>query len=173
MNERRLVEMEEDNTLKLGLLMEAAHTQQTLAETALEKLNAHTRELDTVVRDEIRHTLVQELQVVINESRRAAEALRVLGRSANLRGLLWSLAITLLCSVIPLTLEWWFLPSQSELTALRAKRDELTSNVARLEQRGGRIDLRRCGGGDRLCVRVDRKAPVFGEAGDYYVVKGY
>lgn len=163
--------MEEDSTMKLGLLMEAAHTQQVLAEAALEKLSAHLRELDTVVRDEIRHTLVEELQVVVNESRRAAEALRGLARSANLRVALWTLSMTLLCSGVPMGVEWWFLPSQSELLSLRIKRDQLASNVARLEQRGARIDLRRCGGSDQLCVRVDRKAPAYGQAGDYLVVK--
>jgi hypothetical protein len=163
----------EDNTLRLGLLMEAAQAQQALAETTLEKLNAHMRGLDDIVRDEIRRTLVEELQVLGNEGRRAAEALRGLGRSANLRVSLWSVGITLLCTAIPLSAAWWFLPSQGELVALRSKRDELASSLARLEQRGARIDLRRCGGGDRLCVRVDRKAPVYGEAGDYFVVKGY
>ena len=163
----------EDNTLKLGLLMEAAQAQQALAETTLEKLNAHMRDLDDIVRDEIRRTLVEELQVLGNEGRRAAEALRGLGRSANLRVFLWSVGITLLCTAIPLSAAWWFLPSQGELVALRSKRDELASSLARLEQRGARIDLRRCGGGDRLCVRVDRKAPAYGEAGDYLVVKGY
>jgi hypothetical protein len=79
----------------------------------------------------------------------------------------------LLCAAIPMCGEWWFLPSQSELATLRSKRDELAASVARLEQRGGRIDLRRCGGTDRLCVRVDRKAPVYGEAADYFIVKGY
>ncbi len=174
LNSRQLprgLNVEEGNTMKLGLLMEAAHAQQTLAEAALEKLSAHLRELDTVVRDEIRHTLVEELQIVVNESRRAAEALRGLGRAANLRVALWTLGMTLLCSGIPICVEWWFLPSQSELAALRVKRDQLASNVARLEQRGARIDLRRCGAGDQLCVRIDRKAPAYGEAGDYRVVK--
>jgi hypothetical protein len=163
----------EDNTMKIGLLMEAAHAQQTLAETALEKLNAHVADLDDIVREEIRRTLVEELQALGEESRRAAEALRKLGRSANVRVVLWSIGLTLLCAAIPMCGEWLFLPSQSELAALRAKRDELASSVARLEQRGGRIDLRRCGGTDRLCVRVDRKAPVYGEAADYFVVRGY
>jgi hypothetical protein len=159
--------------MKLGLLMEAAHAQQTLADTALERLNAHLRDLDTVVRDEIRHTLVEELQVVMNESKRSAEALRRLRRSANLRIGLWSLGLTVVCSAIPLCLAWWLLPSAGEVGALRAKRDDLESAVARLEQRGARVDLRRCGVGNRLCVRVDRKAPVYGEAGDYLVIKGY
>lgn len=163
----------EDNTMKLGLLMEAAHAQQALAETALEKLKAHVADLDDIVREEIRRTLVEELQVLGEESRRAAEALRKLGRSANVRVVLWSVGLTLLCAAIPMCGEWLFLPSQSEIGALRSKRDELASSVARLEQRGGRIDLRRCGGTDRLCVRVDRKAPVYGEAADYFVVRGY
>jgi hypothetical protein len=163
----------DENTIKVGLLMEAAQAQQALADTALEKLNAHTRELDTVVRDEIRHTLVEELQIVGNESRRAAEALRSLGRSVNLRVAFWSLGLTLLCTAIPLFATWYFLPSQAELTNLRAQREELMSSLARLEQRGARVDLRRCGGTTRLCVRVDRKAPIFGDNGDYFVVKGY
>lgn len=163
----------EESTIKVGLLMEAAQAQQTLAEGVLEKLNAHTRELDTVVRDEIRHTLVEELQVLGNESRRAAEALRSLGRSANIRVAIWSVGLTLLCTAIPLFATWCFLPSQSELTTLRAKREELMSSLARLEQRGARADLRQCGGTTRLCVRVDRKAPVYGDNGDYFVVKGY
>ncbi len=162
-----------DDTMKLGLLMEAAHSQQALAASALESLKAHASDLDDIVRDEIRRTLVEELQLVGDESSRAAEALRRLGRSANTRVVLWSVGLTLLCAALPMCGEWWILPSQSELAALRSKRDDLAANVARLEQRGGRVDLRRCGGTDRLCVRVDRKAPAYGEAADYFVVKGY
>ena len=162
-----------DDTMKLGLLMEAAHAQQALAETTLEKLKAHMGDLDDIVREEIRRAFVEELQLLGDEGKRAAESLRRLGRSANSRVVLWSVGLTLLCTAIPLCGEWLFLPSQSELAALRSKRDDLAANVARLEQRGGRIDLRRCGGTDRLCVRVDRKAPAYGEAADYWVVKGY
>ena len=163
----------EENTIKVGLLMEAAQAQQALAEATLEKLNAHVHDLDTVVRDEIRHTLVEELQVLGNESRRAAEALRSLGRSANLRVAFWSVGVTLLCTAIPLCATWWFLPSQGELVDLRAKRDELVTSIERLQQRGARADLRHCGDTGRWCVRVDRKAPVYGADGDYFVVKGY
>src|SRR5690349_17971593 len=163
----------EETTIKVGLLMEAAQAQQALAEATLQKLNAHVQDLDTVVRDEIRHTLVQELQVLGNESRLAAEALRSLGRSANLRVAFWSIGLTLLCTAIPLCATWWFLPSQGELVGLRAKHDELVSSIERLQQRGARMDLRHSGDTVRWCVRVDRKAPVYGADGDYFVVKGY
>ena len=163
----------EDDTLKIGLLMEAAQAQQSLAETVLEKLKQHVSALDDVVRGEIRHALVEELRVLGNESQRAAQSLRRLGRAANVRMAVWSIGLTLLCTAIPMCGQWWLIPSQSEIAALRLRRDALAANVASLEERGGRIDLRRCGGTDRLCVRVDRKAPVYGDSGDYLVVKGY
>ena len=40
-------------------------------------------------------------------------------------------------------------------------------------ERGGLLDLRRCGNDARWCVRVDRHAPAYGEQADYLVVKGY
>ena len=163
----------QDETLKLGLLMEAAHAQQTLAESTLERLKVHVEGLDDIVRDEIRRTLVDEIQVLGRESGQAAEALRRLGRAANARMAVWTIGLTLVCSALPLAAQWWFLPSQTELIELRAKKDELTSAITRLERQGGRIDLRRCGGTERLCVRVDRGAPVYGETGEYFVVKGY
>jgi hypothetical protein len=162
-----------DETLKLGLLMEAAHAQQTLAESALEKLKIHLEGLDEIVRDEIRRTLVDEIRVLGNESRHAEEALRRLGRSANTRMASWTVGLTLVFSATPLVAQWWLLPSRGELAGLRARKDELTASIARLEERGGRIDLRHCGETDRLCVRVERGAPVYGLAGDYLVVKGY
>jgi len=163
----------EDDTLKIGLLMEAAQAQQALAETALANLKGHMSTLDDVVRDEIRHALVEELQALSMESQHTAGSLRRLARVANARIALWSVGLTLLCTAIPMCGQWWLIPSQGEIAALRLRRDQLATNVTSLEERGGRIELRRCGGTDRLCVRVDRKAPAYGEAGDYLVVKGY
>jgi hypothetical protein len=65
------------------------------------------------------------------------------------------------------------LPSDSEISALRTRRDTLAASVATLEKQGGRIDWRRCGENSRLCVRVDRKSPAYGEKAEYYVVAGY
>jgi hypothetical protein len=64
------------------------------------------------------------------------------------------------------------LPSESEIASLRTRRDELSASVAALEKKGGRIDWRHCGEAARLCVRVDRKAPTYGETADFYVVAG-
>jgi hypothetical protein len=159
--------------MKFGLLMESAQVHQKLAESHLERLIAHTRDLDGVVRDEIRRTLIEELQMLWTESKRTTEALQRVGRSASLRVGLWNVVIAILCTGIPLAILRWTLPSGSEIAAMRARRDELSANVAILEGRGGRIDWRRCGETARLCVRVDRKAPIYGEKSDYFVVAGY
>ncbi len=162
-----------DDTMKFGLLMESAQAHQKIAETHLDRLRAHTRDLDGVVRDEIRRTLVDELRGLSVESDRAAAALRELQRTARLRGLAWNLGAAVVSTLVPVLATHWLLPSASSIESLRAQRDALTSNIARLEERGGRAEWRRCGDVARLCVRIDREAPVYGAKSDYYVVKGY
>jgi hypothetical protein len=163
----------DDMTMKLGLLMESVQAHQRLAESHLEQLRAHTGDLDAVVRDEIRRTLIEELQMLWAESKRATEALQRIGRGAAVRTGLWSIVIAILCTGIPMAIMRWALPSGAEITAMRARRDELSASIAILEGRGGRIDWRHCGETARLCVRVDRKAPMYGDKADYFVVAGY
>jgi uncharacterized protein YPO0396 len=163
----------DDTTMKLGLLMEAAQANQKAAESSLKKLKAATSELATVVREEVHRVVTEELHSLAADSKRASDALRAARRAANVRALVWSVGITMLCSAIPLALAWWIIPSRAQIAALRARRDELATQIANLEERGGRIDLRRCGDGARLCVRVDRKAPIYGEQSDYLIVRGY
>ncbi len=160
-------------TLQVGLLMESAQVHQRSAEEQLEKLRAHMQDLDGVVRDEIRRTLTDELQMLSAESKRASAALQKLKRAASLRGILYSILMAVLSTGIPVAVMRWTLPSGAEVAALRLRRDALAASVATLESRGGRVDWRRCGATARLCVRVDRGAPGYGEKADYYVVAGY
>ncbi len=159
--------------MKVGLLMEAAETQQALAAAALEQLREHAAGLDGIVREEIRSTLIEELGALDEDSRRAGESLRALKQAASLRLAAWSVGVAALSAAIPLTIGWWLLPSHAEVAALRVTRAELSSHVAQLIQQGGRVELRHCGAARRLCVHVDRSAPTYGEASDYLVVKGY
>jgi hypothetical protein len=159
--------------MKIGLLMESAEAHQKTADACLKKLEAHARGFDAVVREQIRCTLVDELQGLSSDARRAAEALRAVGQAANMRVTLWSVGVTAFCGAMALSVGWWLLPSQDELARLRTQREALARAVATLSQSGGRIDLRHCGNDRRLCVRVDREAPAYGKSADYYVVKGY
>jgi hypothetical protein len=110
---------------------------------------------------------------VVEESARAVRSLRALERSARLRFVVWTLTTTLLSAAASALSAWWLLPSSSQIDALRLRRDQLLIAIDTLEQRGGRIDLRRCGTVQRWCVRVERRAPAYGEQADYFVVKGY
>jgi hypothetical protein len=65
------------------------------------------------------------------------------------------------------------LPSRAEIETLSTRRDELVASIERLTRQGGGVELRHCGKALRLCVRVDRGAPSYGEGGDFLVVKGY
>jgi hypothetical protein len=163
----------DEATMKLGLLMESAQAHQKSAEVQLEKLRVHTDDLDGVVRGEIRRTLIEELQMLTMESARAAQVLRRVGRTSVVRGTAWSIAMAVLCTGIPAAIMRLALPSEAQITALRVRRDQLAESVAMLERRGGRVDWRRCGATARLCIRVDRSAPTYGEKADYYVVAGY
>jgi hypothetical protein len=162
----------DQDSVKLGLLMETAQTHQKLAETAIEKLSQHTQSLEGAVRDQIQRALVDALKTVHAEAQRAVEALRRIKREANARVTLWTLGLTVISVAIALFIAWWVLPTPAEIARLRTERDELASNIAVLNQRGARADLRRCGAG-RVCVRVDLGAPRYGESSDYLVIKGY
>ena len=125
-----------------------------------------------MVRDQIRHALIEELKTVRNETQGAVTALQALKRAANARMTFWTLGVTAIAAVIALFVAWWVLPTPAEIAALRTERDVLASNIALLNQRGARADLRRCGTG-HLCVRVDLEAPRYGESSDYLVLRGY
>jgi hypothetical protein len=160
-------------TVQLGLLMETAHTHQEMIEGSLKRLQAHTLGLDDVVRDEIRRVFIAELAELVDESTRAVSALRSLGRAATVRGAGWGVLLGALPGVaLTLLLTWW-LPTPGQVAALRLEHERLATGIARLTDSGARIDLRRCGDSSRLCVRVDRRAPAYGEQADYLVVRGY
>jgi hypothetical protein len=162
-----------DTTVRIGLLMEAVESQRALVGQALEQLHEHTAGLDAVVRDEVRAVLVQELHALFEETQRTVGLLRSAGRATRGRQLAFGVIVSVLAAAIPLGLDAWVLPSRAEVEALRVARAELGTTLARLAQQGGRMQLRRCGAAARLCVRIDRGAPLYGESADYAIVKGY
>ena len=68
--------------MAFGLLMESAQVHQKLAESQLQQLRDHTRDLDGVVREEIRRTLVDEMQTLTEETARTIRALEKMRRGA-------------------------------------------------------------------------------------------
>jgi hypothetical protein len=126
-----------------------------------------------VVRDEIRRTLVDELQMLTVETARAIGALHRIKRGVTVRNTIASVGVAMACALAPIIVAKLALPSPAEVSALTLRRDQMAQNIARLQQNGGGVDLRRCGAALRLCVRVDLKAPKYGDKADYYVIEGY
>jgi hypothetical protein len=162
----------DDTAQKLGLLIETAETTQQLAAALLERWRQQLQGLDTVVRGEIRRTLLEELREVHTESQRAADSLRDIQRSATRRTAFWSVGLTLLSSALSLAVAAWWLPSPQQIARLTTERADLLANLALLQQHGASANLRPCGD-RRLCVRVDLTAPRYGDASDYLVLHGY
>jgi len=162
-----------DETMKFGLLLESAQSQQKLAEEHLERLKAHSQDLDGIVREEIRRTLIDELQTVATETRLAAQSLQRLRHAANARAAFWSVGVTAAGAVVATIGLWWAVSSLSEITALRRQREELAANLARLERQGARVEWQHCGDARRLCVRVERGSTAYGTHADFMIVKGY
>jgi len=163
----------DDKTMAFGLLMESAQVHQKLAESQLQKLRDHTRDLDGVVREEIRRTLVEELQTLTQETARTIRALEKMRRAVTIRNALASAGVAVACAIAPLIVAKLALPTPAEIASLAARRDELKQNISSLKQHGGEVDLKRCGASMRLCVQVDVKAPRYGDKADYFVIAGY
>ncbi len=149
-------------TMRCGLLLEC-----------IERLRTHTQDLDAVVRDEIRRTLIEELRELTAEVDGAVAALRRVRLAGSLRLAIGAFSLSAAVCCVPAAAVWWLLPSQRQIAALRAERAALTRNLAEIESRGARIQWSRCGASRRLCVRIERHAPAYGGGADYAVVKGY
>ncbi|HEY2684334.1 MAG TPA: hypothetical protein VGI93_12535 [Steroidobacteraceae bacterium] len=162
-----------DDTMTIGLLLESAQTQQRLAEQSLESLRVHTQSLDVVARDEFRRVLTEELQPLDAEIARLARSAARAARNYSLRTVIFGLATTTLCALVPVGVARWVLPSTEQVAELKAQREVLTQQLQVLKAQGARMELRRCGTAARLCVRIDENAPRFGEHADFHVPAGY
>lgn len=158
--------------MSIGMLMESAQAQQRLAQDQLTHLHAHTEDLDVIVRDEIRRTLIEELKALQSAIDSAALNLSRLKRVTVGRVALLAAALGLISgSAVPAVAIFW-LPSTQEIASLQKQRQALSINLETLRRAGGGIELRQCGQPARLCARVDAHAPKYGLDGDFYVLHG-
>jgi hypothetical protein len=76
--------------------------------------------------------------------------------------------------VVTLVAVAWYVPSVSDMQALRAEKSQLESSIANLlEQQGGKLQISHCGPERRLCVAVQGYAGISGKDADYRIAKGY
>ncbi len=158
-------------TLRVGLLLEAAQAQQRLGAEAIEALREHLRTLDALVRAEVSSAARESLEGLSAEAQQTAATLRRARRAAQVRPIVWSIAACALSAAIALPVVRALLPSRGQIAALRSRRALFSADIKRLREYGGAVDLRRCGQQGRLCVRVDRSGPAYGAHGNFLLVK--
>jgi len=164
---------QDGNAPQLASIIESLREQERASRAAFERLGALAESVDSRIREELRAAFVEEFQALGSAALRAEEALQRVRRVASVRMAAWALGVTIGCAGLSIAVAWVVLPSRAQLAQLRGERDALLAGVEQLEGRGGKIDLRRCGAARRLCVRIERTAPAFGEHADYLIVKGY
>ena len=151
----------------LSQILATVHAQQSQIHGMLATLDSRSRDFDTTLGDAVQRALAEAAGI------RGAETLSQVHRATAMRFARWSFGIVSACALVPMALSWALLPSRAQLLQARQTLEQLSLGVAQLSQQGGRIELRHCGDANRLCVRVDRKSPLYGENADYMVLKGY
>ena len=81
--------------------------------------------------------------------------------------------VALVAIVVTLVAVRWYVPSVSDMQALRTEKAQLMASIADLEQRGAKLQISHCGPERRLCVAVQDYAGIYGKDGDYRIAKGY
>jgi hypothetical protein len=152
---------------ELGPMLETVHAQQTKIHGLLASLETRARDLDSTVGEAVQRAFMDAAGL------RAAATLSQVHRATGVRFARWCFGVVSVCALVPVLLSWWLMPSPSQVLRARQSQDELAARVAQLSREGGHMDLRHCGAAQRLCVRVDRKAPLYGEGADFMIVKGY
>lgn len=168
-------------------LMALAEEQQKAVQVAIDRLNGQQSEVMKAVQTgaaqavkEAARPLIGELSGVVQAASQAEDklsgAVKAFGwRWALLAGCLGGGAIVALL-VSAWLVVWWqrhqveYLAEQK--AALLQEVGALRANAEDWAKRGGRAKLGTCGNAGRLCVRVDTSVG-YGEAGDFYVLRGY
>jgi hypothetical protein len=151
----------------LSQILETVHHHQSQIHGMLATLDSRSRDLDTTLGEAVQRALTDAAGI------RATEKLSEMHRATGARFARWSFGVVSACALVPAILSWALLPSRTQVAQTRQTLQQLSAGVAQLSREGGLIDLRHCGEMNRLCVRVDRKSPFYGENADYMILKGY
>lgn len=179
-----LMAVAEENTKAAKLAIGKIAEERAALASTISNLNDQVAALKTSVESAaakgVRDSLSQAPQAAATALNQATEALNVAGddvqSAASWIG--WKLAgIAALVGVLIVGAAYglgrYMTPSNQEIAAKRAELAELEANIAAREKHAGRAKLENCGEKRRLCVRVNKKAGVFGEGGDYMILHGY
>ena len=164
---------EEDPELRIAALMDALDAEHARVQKAMETLNATSSGLQQAVAQAAHASMQQAFRRLHGELERAQCVVIDLQRLSLWRAAWQHAMVALVAIVITLVAVSWYVPSVSDMQALRTEKAQLEASIVDLEQRGGKLQISHRGPERRLCVAVDDYAGIFGKAGDYRIAKGY
>lgn len=164
---------DEAQELKIAALIDALDQEHARVQKAMKALNATGARLEQSVAQAARLSMQEALQGLQGELERAQRVVIDLQRLSLWRAAWQHAMVALVAIVITLIAVSWYVPSVSDMQALRAEQSQLEASIADLEQRGGKLKISHCGPEHRLCVAVQDYAGIYGKEGDYRIAAGY
>jgi len=162
---------------KIAALIAAFDTEHVRAQGAITAIYRAGEQLKLDMSSAAKVAVQAALKDLNADIEKASNVLTDLQGLSLWRASLQHLAVAVVAMAIALLGVWWYVPSQSDIAARRAMRDELQASIDDLTKRGAKMKTIGCGPKSRLCVLVDRAAGTFGVAGNkddvYMIVKGY
>jgi DNA repair exonuclease SbcCD ATPase subunit len=161
---------------KIAALVAAFDQEHERAQRAIGALEKIGERLQQDVQSAARDAVMAALAEVHQETEQAVGALRALQRFSFWQSAWQHVTIAALAMAVTVACVWGYVPSLSEITALRAEQSALQASIEDLHQRGALIKLNTCGPRKHVCVLVDQTAGTFGEGprGEVYMIaKGY
>jgi hypothetical protein len=140
-----------------------------LLEKAQEAGQAQARLFGQVVAAEALKEIKQELAVATKKAFDSAAALEASARHDKLNRLVSSLGLITCVTALVIFGLYFVLPDPADIKKSREDIAELEATIAKLEKRGGRMELSNCGAKKKLCVRVDQATSY---EGGYMIIHG-
>lgn len=170
----------DDEARKIGMLIAAFDAEHARLQGAVEALSQSGAQLRIEVKGAAREAVDTALAELHPHIERAGHTLVHLQRFSLWRAA-WQHALVAVVAIgIALLAVGWYVPPLSEITSLRAERDQLQASIEQLNSQGARMKTAMCGAEgerQRFCVLVPKRSRMWdnldNKAEAYVVPVGY
>ena len=164
----------EGQELRIAALLDVLDQEHARVRDAMAELKATGAALRQDVKSAAERAVQDAFRALEGDIHSARAVVLELRRFSLWRAAWQHAMVALVAIVVTLLAVWAYVPSVSDLNALRAQQAQLEGSIEDLNQRGAKVVLSHCGPKRRLCVAVDESAGIYGELGEpYRIVKGY
>lgn len=170
----------DDEARKIGMLIAAFDAEHARLHSAVEALSRSGAQLRLEVKGAAREAVDSALTELHPHIDRAGRTLVHLQRFSLWRAAWQHVLVAVVAIGIALVAVGWYVPALSQITALRAERDQLQASIEQLNSQGARMKTAMCGAEgerQRFCVLVPKKPVMWdnldNRAQAYVVPVGY